>query len=103
MNENTQWAIIEIFGHDRYVGIISDHQIGGESFVRVDIPDTGEKMGFTKLFGKNAIYSITFIDENTGEILIKEMEQEPIKLWRFLDWEAQRLLTTRDNEEDGAP
>lgn len=51
-----QWAIVEIFGHSRYAGIISEHAIGGCSFVRVDVPETGEEPAFTKLFGQGAIY-----------------------------------------------
>ena len=70
-----QWAIVEIFGHDRYVGVISEHQVGGESFIRIDVPEIGEHQSFTKLFGKGAIYSITFIEEESGKTLAKMLER----------------------------
>ena len=36
---NGFWAIVEIFGHQRIAGFLSEQTIGGQSFVRVDVPD----------------------------------------------------------------
>ena len=33
-----QWAIVEIFGHQRIAGKVTEQTIGGCSFVRVDVP-----------------------------------------------------------------
>jgi hypothetical protein len=33
-----QWAIVEIFGHQRIAGRLTEQTIGGCSFVRVDVP-----------------------------------------------------------------
>ena len=34
-----QWAIVELFGHQRIAGKISEHAVGGCSFVRIDVPE----------------------------------------------------------------
>lgn len=51
-NVEKQWAIVEIFGHSRYAGTIDEHQIGGCSFVRVDVPEIDGQPAFSKLFGQ---------------------------------------------------
>ena len=41
MGEQTkfeEWAVLELFGHQRLAGLVSEVQIGGASFVRVDVP-----------------------------------------------------------------
>ena len=43
------WAIVEIMGHKRYAGHVSEQVVGGASFVRVDVPEHGECQAFTKL------------------------------------------------------
>lgn len=58
-----QWAIVELFGHQKIAGKLSEQTIGGCSFVRVDVPDTNAGKGFTKLYGNGAIYGISFVDE----------------------------------------
>jgi len=33
-----EWAILELMGHRRLAGLVSEQQIGGASFIRIDIP-----------------------------------------------------------------
>ncbi|MDD2657785.1 MAG: hypothetical protein PHD04_03970 [Candidatus Pacebacteria bacterium] len=47
-NKFDEWAIIDLFGHQKIAGRVSEQQIGGASFVRVDVP---LEPPFTKLFG----------------------------------------------------
>jgi len=42
------WAVVELFGHQRIAGKISEHNLGG-TFVRVDVPSVGGRPAFTKL------------------------------------------------------
>ena len=32
------WCIVELFGHNQIAGKVTEQAIGGQSFVRVDVP-----------------------------------------------------------------
>lgn len=59
------WAVVELFGRQRVAGRISEQAIGGETFIRVDIPKP-DGTEYTRLFGKGAIYCINLCEEATA-------------------------------------
>jgi hypothetical protein len=61
----TAWAIVELFGRQVTAGRISEQTIGGETFLRLDIP-RAEGGEYTRLFGKGAIYAINICEEATA-------------------------------------
>lgn len=61
----TAWAIVELFGRQVTAGRISEQTIGGETFLRLDIP-RAEGGEYTRLFGKGAIYAINICEEDTA-------------------------------------
>jgi len=76
-----QWAILELFGHTRIAGKISEQTIGGCAFVRVDVPAVNDAPAFTRLFGSGAIYSITIVDEPAALLAARECSPEPMTRW----------------------
>lgn len=97
MNEQQQaasqangfWAIVEIFGHQRIAGFLSEQTIGGQSFVRVDVPELpagadeysrrdGPIAAHSKLFGGGAIYAITPVDETIARISAQSIRHKPV-------------------------
>lgn len=81
------WAAVEIFGHQTYIGKVTEQTIGGCSFVRVDVPELAKtehyraRPAFTKLFGQGAIYSITPMDESAARRAAEGMRSEPITVY----------------------
>jgi hypothetical protein len=67
------WAIVEVMGHRKYAGRVTEQQIAGAGLVRVDVPEvTVTKYGgretstvpaFSKLIGPASIYCITPVSE----------------------------------------
>ena len=82
-NEFKQWCIVEIFGHQVIAGMVSEQQIGGQAFVRVDVPAIEGRDAYTKLFGAGAIYAITPTDEATCKKAVASMNKPPIAEYIF--------------------
>ncbi|MFD1557051.1 hypothetical protein ACFSHT_15730 [Paraburkholderia silviterrae] len=82
-----QWALVELFGHQRIAGRVSELTIGGQSLVRVDVPeceateDEPKLQAFTKAFGNGAIYAITFLDEAAARMYVRQLRIQPISTW----------------------
>lgn len=94
-----EWAIIELFGHQRIAGRVSEQQIGGESFIRVDVPETKGQPPFTKLFGKGAIYAMTLTDEKSATAAAIAWAPEPINRWEMDEiLRRQKLLSEASDE-----
>ena len=74
-----QWAIVDLFGHQRLAGLISEHELGGSSFVRLDVPECGDTPGFTRLFGNAAIYSISFVTEDIARQVAGYVRARPVQ------------------------
>lgn len=81
------WAIIEIFGHQKFAGRVSEYAIGGCNFVRVDVPELPKtkssevQPAFTKLFGQGAIYSITLVSEPVARAVAATIRPEPLSVY----------------------
>lgn len=57
------FALVELFGHNKIAGKVSEQVIGGTGFIRVDVPETSRKPAYTRFFNPSAIYSILPVDE----------------------------------------
>lgn len=80
--ELKSWALVELFGHQRIVGFLSQQTFGTGVLFRVDVPDLtkdGEivRDGFTRYFGLSAIYSITPVSEEIVRSLLPSIDGTP--------------------------
>lgn len=82
-----QWGVIELFGHTRIAGEISEQTIGGSSFIRIDVPPIkdGEVPGFTRFLGSGAIYAINPCDEASARMMAENLGVTPINAYDFSD------------------
>lgn len=69
-----EWAVVELFGHQRIAGRVSEATIGGCAFIRVDVPQTA-KPAYTKYFGNGAVYAMTPCDEAVARLAADEIEK----------------------------
>ena len=73
------WAIVEIMGHVRLAGKVTEETIAGVQLLRVDVPKTKTREPFTKYYGATAIYSITPTDEATATFAAEQFDQQPVQ------------------------
>jgi len=76
--EPEQWALVDIYGHDRYAGRISEAKVAGASMLRIDVPETPGCQAFSKLFGAKAIFSITPCDERVARAAAVHLAARPL-------------------------
>ena len=75
------FCIVELFGHQKIAGRVTEQVIGGQSFIRVDVPATQRFPAFTRMFGSGAIYSITPVDEATAKSAAENIYTEPVTVY----------------------
>lgn len=75
------WAIIELFGHSQLAGKVSEQTIGGQAFVRVDVPETDNTPAFTRFLGNGAIYSLTPVSEEVARLAVRRLQPQPIRVY----------------------
>lgn len=75
------WALVELFGHQKVAGYVTEAQIGGCSFVRVDVPDAVGSAAVTKFYGNGAIYGITPVSEDVARAIVREYKPAPINVY----------------------
>jgi hypothetical protein len=78
------WALCELYGHQRIVGHVTVDPAEFPGMVRIDVPDllkNGEvsRKGHTRYIGRNAIYSITPVDEQTVRNLLPQVDGLPAR------------------------
>lgn len=98
-----QWAILEIMGHQRYAGRVSEETIAGAAFLRIDIPARGDQPQFTKLFSPSSVYAITPCTEELARGVAEQLRQVPISVYELPEWMQERLRTKQMPLTLGAP
>jgi hypothetical protein len=84
------WAIVELFGHNKIAGKVSEYNIGGV-FVRVDVPDIGAEPAFTRFINPSAIYAINPVTEEVARGYAARLKSKPID-----SWDAREVLKRID-------
>lgn len=77
------WGIVELMGHQRAAGRLSEQTLGGANLLRVDIPD-GE--GFrTVFYGASAIYALHVTDETIAKAAAAAQGTRPTYAYEVSD------------------
>lgn len=73
-----EWALVELFGHQKIVGKVSEATLAGGAFLRVDVPEFDGEPGFTRFYGPGAIYSINPVTEEIARGLLGSHRNRPV-------------------------
>lgn len=115
-----QWCIVELFGHTKLAGLVSEQSIGGAMFVRVDVPEvqreasTGKIVNgryeeqkyvetiaaFTRFYGAGAIYSITPTAEAIARAVAQQIAMRPVMAFELPQLRALNAPAEDDNDEE---
>lgn len=78
------WAIVELFGHARCAGLVSERNIAGAGFIQVDVHNkAGTEVLFTRLINPKSIYAINPVEKDialySGEYSARPITKFEIK------------------------
>jgi hypothetical protein len=90
------WAIVELMGHVRMAGRVTEEEHFGTKLGRIDIPvgykGTDEWDNFaTQYFAGSAIYRVTPCDEDVARAVAKQNKPEPVHSWEFPAEEVEEI------------
>ncbi|MDN3689079.1 hypothetical protein [Cyclobacterium jeungdonense] len=96
-------ALIELFGHTRMAGTVSEQTIGSATFIRVDVPETKSNASFTRFLHPNSIYAINPITVEVMQHLADDMQVKPVNAWdiREIVRKEKAMLGMGEEEEEG--
>lgn len=113
MNEQNNgfksWALVEVMGHKKYAGFVSEEEIGGQSFVRVDVPAIADdkkesaREAFSKFIGPSSIYCITPVTEDVARAMVVDLAKSPFEVWDYPSLRAEKqphLIEYDPSDED---
>jgi len=85
MNENDNfgtWGILELMGHVRMAGFITEEEHFGEKIGRIDIPgEAGQAV--TQYFGGHTIYRLTPVSEEVARAFAKRNRLRPVYVYEL--------------------
>lgn len=107
--QSTMWAIVEVMGHHKFAGKVSEQVFAGQGFVRVDVPALPERRdryytrretpAFTKLIGAGSIYAITPCTEDVACKAADQFRSDPVECLDLTP-AAKAIAAAEDTEED---
>jgi len=93
------FAIVELFGHQRLAGKVSEQTVGSSTFVRIDVPETSVQPKFTRIVNPSAVYAINPVTEEVMLEMAQKIEQKPIDAWDIREMQKKLMLLKADNQE----
>lgn len=98
-------AIIELFGHQRVAGKVTEQTVGSSTFIRIDVPETKTQPAFTRIVNPTAIYAINPVMEEVMQHMAGEIAHKPIEAWDIREMQKKLLglkdpFSDRINEDD---
>lgn len=92
-----QWCILDLFGHQRTAGHVTEATVGGCAFIRIDVPE-GE--GFrTEYYGNGAVYSMRPVSEEIAREVVKSNITQPVHSYEVSSL-LKRLAPASSNDPD---
>jgi len=99
---NQFWGILELMGHVRLGGLISEEEKFGVKMGRIDVPV--EESFVTQYFGGSSVYRLTPCTEEVARAVAKHSSVQPIHSYEMPQIEAaKRGLTTTADDFDSEP
>jgi hypothetical protein len=78
-----EWAVLELFGHRRVAGFVSQDQVAGAGMLRVEIPAVPGQPAHTSWYAPAAVYGIHPVAEDVARAVTEHNEHRPVHRWEL--------------------
>lgn len=92
-------AVVELFGHQRISGKVSEQSIGVATFVRIDVPETTQQPKFTRIVNPSAIYAINPVTEEVMLQMAEMITAKPIDSWDIRTMQSKLMALKENNNQ----
>jgi len=76
------WGILELMGHVKMAGFITEEELFGGKIGRIDIPGEDGK-AITQYFGGHTIYRLTPVSEDVARAFAKRNRPRPVYVYEL--------------------
>ena len=79
-----EWCVVELLGDQQITGLVTEQQIGTQTFMRVKVPNRKDVLGtgFTKIYAARAIYAITPTTKKFVQLIVDSVSPKFAPPWR---------------------
>jgi hypothetical protein len=77
------WAIVELMGHRRLAGRVSQAEQYGVAMLRLDVPATDDAQAATQFYGGSSIYCVTPVSEEVARRVAECNSPAPVHTWEL--------------------
>jgi hypothetical protein len=102
------WAILELMGHRKLAGLLSEQTIGGAAFIRIDVPKplTPENLdalwAVTQFYAPSAVYCITPTSEDLARKVAAGAQPTPVTRYELpAATQSRERVDFDDIDDDG--
>lgn len=83
MIENADvWAVVELMGHRRLAGRVSEEERFGAKMLRLDVPLADGKFA-TSWYGAAALYGVQVVSEDAARAVARANAPQPVSAWEL--------------------
>lgn len=75
-----EWVILELMGHRRLAGFLTEQEIAGRGFLRLEIP---AEQPVTQLYNPSSVYCITPTTQAIATAVARTCRPAPVQQWEL--------------------
>lgn len=80
--EFKEWVVLELMGHRRIFGLLTEQEIAGNKFLRIEVPDAAGKMT-TQFYNPSSVYCMTPTTEEIVKAAAHNNAPTPVHLYEL--------------------
>jgi hypothetical protein len=78
------WAIVELMGHRRLAGLVTEQPMFGTNLLRLDVYDgDAPAPSATQFYGGGVVYCLTPTTEAIARAMGAQLRPEPVAVWEL--------------------